>query len=78
MAKAKKKARRDHYAQVLVPLAVAVPVIVAHESFGFGSKKRAPALAEAILDKLKDVEQGKLDIAQVLDQLEELTGLKIE
>lgn len=72
MAKAKKKARRDHYAQVLVP------VIVAHESFGFGSKKRAPALAEAILDKLKDVEQGKLDIAQVLDQFEELTGLKIE
>lgn len=77
MAKAKKKARRDHYAEVLVPLAVAVPVLVAHESFGFGSKKRAPALAEAILDKLKAVEQGSLDMALVLHEFEELTGLKI-
>lgn len=73
-----KRKRRDLLAQQLLPIALAVPVVTAHDRFGFGAKKRAPEFAEAILKQLKDIEEGKADLADIMDRFEQLTGLRIE
>ena len=52
-------------------------VILLHEA-GWGQKKRLPEFAEKMVDLFDDWQNGQHGYKEMIDQLEELTGLKIE
>lgn len=62
----------------LVPALLALPVHVLHEAYGWGSKKRLPDFIDKMLSALKELEQGELEVATLVEELEDLTGVKIK
>lgn len=59
-------------------LALCVPVHILHQEYGWGSKKRCPEVAEKILETLKEIAEGKKSVAQLIEEFEALTGMKID
>ncbi len=62
----------------LVPALLALPVHVLHGSYGWGSKKRLPDFVEKMLSALKELEDGALEVATLVEELEDLTGVRIK
>lgn len=73
-----KRERRDRYAELMIPMALALPVVVLHEDYGFGAKKRAPELAEKLLAKVMAIQSGEIEMEKVISEFETLTGMRIE
>lgn len=58
-------------------LGIAHAVILLHKT-GWGTKKRLPAFAEAMIDSFDQWQNGQHGYKEMIEQLESLTGLKIE
>lgn len=79
MNKKKKRAyNRQPLDKSLVPALLALPVHVLHDSYHWGSKKRLPNFVEKMLLALKELEDGKLEVADLIEEFESLTGVKIK
>lgn len=72
----RKRRRSEEIAQGYL-LGVAHAVILLHKA-GWGTKKRLPEFAEAMVDMFDQWQNGRHGYKEMIDQLEELTGLKIE
>ena len=73
----KRKRRRSEEIAKGYILGVAHAVILLHK-VGWGQKKRLPEFAEAMVDMFDQWQDGQHGYKEMIDQLEELTGLKIE
>lgn len=72
----RRKRRSEEIAKGYI-LGVAHAIILLHKA-GWGTKKRLPAFAEAMVDMFNQWQNGQHGYKEMIDQLEELTGLKIE
>ena len=61
-----------------IPVLLGLPMIVLHEEYGWGSAKRLPEFMESMTLRLKAIESGEVKVSDVIEQLETLTGAKIE
>ncbi|MDE5758160.1 MAG: hypothetical protein K2H85_06060 [Allobaculum sp.] len=60
-----------------LPILLALPTLVLHESYGWGAKKRIPDFVEQLMDKVAALQDGRLDVAKTIEELERLSGVKI-
>ena len=76
--KKKRTINRKPLDKSFVPVLLALSVSVLHESYHWGSKRRLPDFTEKLLDKLKQLEQGELEVSTLIEDLERLTGVKVK
>ena len=72
----KRKRRRSEEIAKGYILGVAHAVILLHKA-GWGTKKRLPEFAEAMIDLFDQWQNGQHGYKETITQLESLTGLKI-
>lgn len=58
-------------------LGVAHAVMILHRS-GWGTKKRLPEFAESMIDEFDQWQNGEHGYKEMIDRLEQLTGLQVE
>lgn len=73
----KRKRRRSEEIAKGYILGVAHAIILLHKA-GWGTKKRLPAFAEAMVDMFDQWQCGSHGYKEMIDQLEKLSGLKIK
>lgn len=76
--KRKRAINRRPLDKSFIPILLALSSHVLHESYGWGSKKRLPEFTDKLIDALKDLEEGRLEVATLIEELETLTGVKIQ
>ena len=76
MSRRRRRRRSEEFSQGYL-LAMAHAVILLHKA-GWGQKKRLPEFAASMVDMFDQWQNGQRGYKEMIDQLEELTGLKIE
>ncbi|WP_305180584.1 hypothetical protein [Ileibacterium valens] len=59
-------------------LAMAVPVIILKEEFGWGAKTRIPSFVDKSLRKYLDLQAGRLSMDEIVAKVNEYTGKRLK
>lgn len=73
----KRRRRRSEEITLGYLLGMAHAVILLHQA-GWGKRKRLPRFSEQMLDAFNDWQEGGHGYKETIEQLETLTGLKID